>query len=245
MPAIETSACQSRNHVQPAGIPNPNPSAAIELLCKIIGELEQAPYGWSLNSTHLFGFGQGGTLACETALQFSKSGQMDRELGSVVSIQGPLLSLPPQSAKPGSTKILFVCRAKTAVTSAKTKAGISALERAFASVKILRLSEKSGMATAMPDSRAEWEGIMAFWSEHLQSSTSWQRQGEVYEVTGSQNNRSLPEHLATSQTSTLTANAQNAAASSTINTSSPSFGISKATPKAPTGLKRGFLSRGL
>jgi hypothetical protein len=227
------------------GVPNPNPSAAIELLCKIVDELGQAPYGWSPDSIHLFGFGQGGTLACETALQLCKSRQANYDLGSVVSMQGPLLSLPPQSSKPGSTKILFVYRAKTTVTSAKTKAEISALERAFTSVKTLRLTDKNGMAS-MPDSKAEWEGIMAFWSEHLQSSSSWQRQGEVYEVTGKQNPVQLPGELAAAPTLKRAANAQSGTASPSINASTPaSVSAAKATPKAPSGLKRGFLSRGL
>lgn len=172
-------------------------------------------------------------MACETALAIGKRQEEHGVLGSVVTVQGPLLSLPTSPNKANSTKILYVYRAKSNVISAKARADIAALQRAFSSVQTIGLPEKPGIVAAMPSNKAEWDGIMSFWSEHLQSSMAWQRQGEVYEVTGGRNFVALPKEV----TSTVSP------PGSAIHSASPN--TAKTTSRAPAGFKRGFLSGGL
>lgn len=199
---------------------------------------------------HLFGFGQGGTLAVETAIKFGKRAKSGGQVASIVTIQGPLLSLPSHGAPLLSTKILYVYRAKSSTVPSLAKAAIAALQRAFTSVRTLRLKEKSGGAVAMPDSKAEWEGIMSFWSEHLQSTSAWQRQGEVYELSSGQGAGDLPyassartgaSQAESSKPESIQAHQSPDAATVTTSVTEPA----KPTIKSPSGFKRGFLSRGL
>lgn len=229
-------------------VPNPDPTAAMKLLSDVLKELQQDPYQWSGDCIHLFGFGQGGTLACETALQLGKNQQQDVQVGSIVTIQGPLLSLPYRNARTLSTMVLYVYRGKNGI-STKTQTGVAALERVFTSVKTLRLPEKNGAAVAMPDNKDEWKDIMTYWSEHLQSSSAWQRKGEVYEVTGGQSNVNLPQQPPAASSKKIPKNQDaHVLPSSTIDMNVPvsaSSAPARSSSTAPSGFKRGFLSRGL
>lgn len=230
-------------------MPNPDPSKAVKLLCDIVDELREDPYDWQAQRIHLFGFAQGGTLAVETALRYGRA-RGTEQLASVVSIQGPLLSLPSKAEAALNTKVLYVYRSRTAAPSAKVKADVAALERGFSRFKSLRLPEISNGPIGMPNSKQEWEGIMAFWSEQLQSTSAWQRQGEVYEVTGGQSAVKLPEKsgMAQPRENTNTPGAENTIeppAKSSTSSVATDTSTPKAKPQAPSGLKRGFLSRGL
>jgi len=137
---------------------------------------------WPPNRIHLFGFGQGGSVAAETALAWWKKELVKtkttfnaeqklvlptRRLGSVASISGPLLSYPTL-ATPCPTPLLIFSRGSIA------KDVSTEFSKGFTNIRqIVKQGEES-----MPRSRDEWEPVMQFWSEVL-----GRRMGdELYEV---------------------------------------------------------------
>ncbi|MBW0526300.1 hypothetical protein O181_066015 [Austropuccinia psidii MF-1] len=78
------------------GLPlsNPNPSSALNKLIEILDVLISKQIGWEPQRIHLFGFGQGGSCVAELALLWNRVKPNSSNLGSLVSISGPLLSLP-------------------------------------------------------------------------------------------------------------------------------------------------------
>jgi hypothetical protein len=222
-------------------VSNPDPTDAIRLLLDIITELEQGPYHWTADNIHLFGFGQGGSLACEMAIKRKKLQNQSPDLASIVTVQGSLLSLPTtlNPNEKSTTKVLYVSRGKA--VSTKSRSDIAALERIFRQVKHLQLPEKPRASIAMPDSKQEWDGIMSFWSEHLRSSLAWQRQGEVYEVTSGHANVKIPPRTTAKVTQAVGDKHEDVPTSSLNATAS----TSSVKAQAPAGMKRGFLSRGL
>lgn len=134
--------------------------------------------------------------------------------------------------------------------SLKVKADIAALERGFTQVKPFKLQERPRAGLAMPSNKQEWEGIMTFWSDHLRSSSAWQRKGEVYEVTGGGEGAKLPSGSKAKrheQADIGTQMSTKAAGTDTqpVATTSSAAGGEKPKTSAPSGFKRGFLSGGL
>ena len=144
---------------------------------------------WPPNRIHLFGFGQGGSVAAETTLAWWKkqlartnttsSAELEpvppaRHLGSVASISGPLLSYPTL-ATPCPTPLLIFSRGSVA------KEVSTAFSKGFTHVRQVVKPGTQG-EESMPRSRDEWEPVMQFWSEVL-----GRRMGDgLYEVmTGS------------------------------------------------------------
>jgi len=141
----------------------PNPTHALDVLEKLVDHLVQE-CRWPANRIHLFGFGQGGSLAAELTLQLWKARGSDAarvHLGSIVSVAGPLLSYPTLS-KPCPTPVLVFQRPASEATSLSA-ADLTAFRKGFASVQEV----KGGKGEGMPRSKEEWEGVMRFWSEHL------------------------------------------------------------------------------
>lgn len=218
---------------------------------------------------HLFGFGQGGTLACEAGIALSRRPSTEAlALSTIVSVHGPLLSLPSTNTSKVPTVIKYVCRG-----SGSSAKDISALERAYTRVEATALSGRQG-EVGMPRDKKEWEPIMRFWSERMRTRNAWElKKGngkgsdEIYEITG-QNKDKVPIPATTnranlradsgSATGTVAASttsvgenvAPPASASGTsavIPTSAPLPPASSATPKVKpvSGFKKGFLSKGL
>ncbi|KAG8842668.1 hypothetical protein FRB91_004004, partial [Serendipita sp. 411] len=75
-------------------LPNPNPSSTLEDLTRLLVHLVEE-CNWSSERIHLFGFGQGGSIATELGLQWNRTHRKD--LGSVITVSGPLLSYPTTS----------------------------------------------------------------------------------------------------------------------------------------------------
>ena len=138
--------------------------------------------GWPPNRIHLFGFGQGGTVAAETTLSWwkkelartktteQKSAPSPRRLGSVASISGPLLSYPTL-ATPCPTPLLLFSRGSVVRDVS--------IEFSKGFMHIRQIVKSGGQGEeSMPRSRDEWEPVMQFWSEMLEK-----RMGDgLYEV---------------------------------------------------------------
>ena len=133
-----------------------------------------------MNQIHLFGWGQGGTMSLELALDVGKSrnGENPLRLGSVTSICAGLES-HPSSPLELATPILYFTRARSrAAVGQKMERGI---RRAFRDVEVVRGEE--GRGEDMPRGRSEWEGIMRFWGKVLgKDDEGWKGGGEVFEV---------------------------------------------------------------
>ncbi|KAG5646177.1 hypothetical protein DXG03_004230 [Asterophora parasitica] len=152
-------------------IERPNPTPALELLTKVVKHLVDT-CRWALHRIHLFGFAQGGSVAAEFGVRWTKENLAAQRgtdtvasantgtLGSIISISGPLLSYPTLSSK-SSTPVLVVHNLPPAETSLPPGA-IVAFKKAFESV-----IEKTTREPGMPSSRGGWEPIMQFWSSHL------------------------------------------------------------------------------
>ncbi|KIJ51440.1 hypothetical protein M422DRAFT_58933 [Sphaerobolus stellatus SS14] len=152
----------------------PNPTAVLEFLEKLLDHLVRDCH-WQPNNIHLFGFGQGGSVAVELGLRWWKlrgGEQAETRLGSIVSIAGPLLSYPT-IPKPCTTPVAVFYREDS--ESTKLSAGdLTALRRGYGSIQEIKGSRGEGM----PRNRSEWEGIMRFWSSYL----SRRMGSELYEV---------------------------------------------------------------
>lgn len=144
----------------------PDPTSALDFLSKGLRHLTN-DCAWPIHRIHLFGFGQGGTLAGELGVKWAKlqsqqSSGAQASFGSIVSISGPLLSYPTIPAL-SPTPILLVHRPAPS-ESALPAGAITSFKKAYSTVKEARLgSTREGM----PSSKDEWESIMRFWSEHL------------------------------------------------------------------------------
>lgn len=172
----------------------------------------------------------------------------------MITIQGPLLSHSIDSTPSSGTKVLLISR-QSGSTAARSKhqQQLSALQRSFRRVDHSVLPEKKGVSLSMPVGKAEWEGIMKFWSEHLHSRSAWERSGEVYEITGgAENIKTSGQTAGQSERASSSANIVKEGNTSAANAKSVSTAAAKVdrdeasnTTSAPSGLKRGFLSKGL
>jgi len=150
-------------------ISNPNPTSAIELMLKVLEHLKD-DCAWPASRIHLFGFGQGGSVALETAVKYWRDQLLlDKEnvpatsLGSIVTVSGPLLSFSTSSVV-NPTPVLVIHRPKSEDFSLPTGA-LPAFKKAFALVRQMKLGSKGN--EGMPMSKEEWQPIMEFWSEKL------------------------------------------------------------------------------
>jgi len=157
-------------------IPSPDPTKHNPMLRKLLETLTSPEIGWELNRIHLFGWGQGGSMALQVALNIHTSPiYQAQRLGSVISICGPLISSLGQSQTPA----LFFTR--VAPQSAVHNRLVADMKRGFKEVEVIN-GEKGKSGEDMPRGRVEWEGIMRFWGNILSKDESWKGKGEVYEV---------------------------------------------------------------
>jgi hypothetical protein len=180
---------------------NPDPSPVLPPLRGLLSTLTSPEIGWDLTQIHLFGWGQGGTVALELAYSIGReglsssssssvsstssasgTGQSDvkrprRRLGSAVSICAGLLSFPSSDLGLETPVLYFTRQAPKSAVQSKSVNGI---KRAFKEVAVLQGDPKAG--EAMPRGREEWEGIMRFWGQVLGREDRWKGDGEVFEV---------------------------------------------------------------
>lgn len=122
---------------------------------------------------NLFGFAQGGSVLLETLIQMRP-----KEWGSATSVCGPLLSLPTFSPAL-TTPLCFVTRFKKALlTSSRARSSITAVQRAFAHTTHFNFSDTQQEMIH----GSEWKDIITFWSRYWSQTSSWERKGEVYQV---------------------------------------------------------------
>lgn len=164
-------------------LPRPDPRKAIAemrvLLAYLSATTEQGGCGWPAENIHLFGYGQGGTLALETVVA-----QRGKPLGSVTSVGGPFLS-HPTFAPPLDTPICFVTRFAPAVlaSSPQARTQLTDVHKAFAHVTHLNFpSARAPMDEAMIQGK-EWDALHTFWSKLWRHRSAWERSGDVYKVT--------------------------------------------------------------
>ncbi|KAK0553274.1 hypothetical protein OC846_000320 [Tilletia horrida] len=182
-----------------------NPGPCIDRLSNLLdylaGPIQSSPSlssgcGWPPHAIHLFGYGQGGTAALETAIAWTRkrrirSGlQAERELGSIVSVCGPLLSSSGgnQAPKRCAIPILSVVRHPNADTnSVHATSERKRLRSVFdpAASKDTQLVVFRGNGDAMLQGKAEFDVLMKFWSSTAtwRNRSSWEVKDEgVYRV---------------------------------------------------------------
>lgn len=162
-------------------IPNPDPTKHLPTLSKLLEALTSHEIGWRLQDIHLFGWGQGGTMALEMAahnLMLPLRADGAKRFGSVISVCGQLLSTATPRDRSQTPTLLFT---RLLPASAAYQRQATRLKEVFAHVEVIS-GEKGKKGEDMPRGRAEWEGIMRFWGTILTKDDSWKGEGEVYEV---------------------------------------------------------------
>ncbi|WWC90543.1 uncharacterized protein L201_005479 [Kwoniella dendrophila CBS 6074] len=173
----------------PLPIENHNPTVHLDKLRMLITKLCSKEIGWKLNEVHLFGWGQGGTIALELGLSIGKSPlqipssdgktQAYKRLGSIISICAPLLTHPTSSLELETPICNFTRYKSNSSIHAKQKA---ILNRVFKKVEFVH-APNQGNVEAMPRNKDEWWGVMKFWGQILiRKDQGWKGSGEVYEV---------------------------------------------------------------
>ncbi|WVN86233.1 uncharacterized protein L203_101394 [Cryptococcus depauperatus CBS 7841] len=159
-----------------------DPTKHLSKLRNLLETLTSQEIGWKLEDIHLFGWGQGGTMALELGLDIGKSslkawrGEDEKRLGSIVSICAPLLSHPNDSLNIATPVLYF---ARQSPQSAVYRNHLSALKKAFKQVETVH---GGGVGEDMPRGREEWWGVMRFWGQVLGKDDRWKGEGETYEV---------------------------------------------------------------
>lgn len=161
-------------------ISNPNPTLTLDRLMEILRTLTSPEIGWRPDSIHLFGYGQGGSCAVELGLRWSTTSHRDlppddhrsipSNLASIVSISGPLVSLPTISIDRRSHTPVLLWLQKDEDPSGSSR---RAFDRAFRSVQ-LHLTPHSSLTTRMPTSPSDWQPILRFWSQVLKIRHPWE-----------------------------------------------------------------------
>jgi hypothetical protein len=153
--------------------------------------------GYPLESIHLFGWGEGGTIALELGKNVGSDpidvgqGQSGKRLGSIVSISGEIYSTPPVGSNKTDypTPILFFHRPRPSPSTPKNTQ-TNLLSRIFLNPQTITASfsprsasnHERGQDIRMPSSKEEWTGLMKFWSEVLVRPGMRMGAGEVFEV---------------------------------------------------------------
>lgn len=165
-------------------LPNPDPTPAIPHLRKLLQALTSEEVGWHLTEVHLFGWGQGGTMALELAYNLGREGlnirggeEKRKRFGSVISVCGNLISFPATALDIETPVLLFSRQTSSSTVAAKNK---RLAEKAFKKVEMVYGDPKAG--EAMPRDRKEWNGLMRFWAGVLAKDDGWKGSGDVYEV---------------------------------------------------------------
>ncbi|KDQ19368.1 hypothetical protein BOTBODRAFT_27952 [Botryobasidium botryosum FD-172 SS1] len=151
----------------------PNPTPALDLLGKVLAYLIRE-CSWSARQIHLFGFAQGGSVAAELGVRWWREHASDAEpgsvaLGSVVSVEGPLLS-HPTLAQPSPTPVLVFHHTAAQLPPA----ALGSYRKGYGAVREAEVRGSGGM----PRSKEDWQEIMRFWSEVL----GRRQAGDLYEV---------------------------------------------------------------
>lgn len=150
----------------------PNPTETVANLTCVLQHLVEK-CGWKSSSIHIFGFGQGATLALETMVHWSRAKQS--HLGSVVSVHGEFISHPTFTT---STPVLQIYRSHR--TSPHDSSRWASHRKSTTALTLHSLSGKEEDESMLKGS--EWDSVMEFWSKRFRRRSSWELRGEVSEV---------------------------------------------------------------
>lgn len=153
-----------------ATIAHPNPSVTLNKLVQILETLTSEQVGWNPERIHLFGFAQGGSCLAELGLLWARKHQSS-SLGSIVSVSGPLLSLPTGDYRSVTPILLWYRKGEDEPGKWRTW-----LERGYRFVHQSTAPSASSHHEQMPATRQEWEPILQFWSKFLKSRHPWEDQ---------------------------------------------------------------------
>ena len=159
----ESPAWQNVDIFPHAVIPNPNPSGALAKLCTLLDHLRDQ-CTWPHGSIHVLGFAQGGSIAAECPIAWSRHQSTERPsltLGSVVAIDGPLLSYPTL-APAARLDVPVLAWRRSSVSDA------ASLKRAYNHVETFQARRAEG---GMPQNQDEWLPIMRSAKKSLLSPT--------------------------------------------------------------------------
>jgi hypothetical protein len=157
VPFLEEEAYQWWESFDMTGTPvlHPNPSSTLIKLIAMLDRLTTEEIGWKPEDIHLFGFAQGASCLSELALLWTRSRPTAAPLASIVSVSGPLLSLPtiPTSRRSPTPVLLWTRRGED--DPGKWRAGF---ERGFQSVQPFLAPRAS--QEQMPMTPQEWKPIL-------------------------------------------------------------------------------------
>lgn len=155
----------------------PNPTETVNSLIALLDHLI-THCGWPSASIHMFGFGQGATLALETLVSWTRAHTIP--LGSIVSVSGELISHP--TTAPSSTPILQIARSATPLKLEDTRWASHRKTSTALQVHRLPLTPQGDDEGMLRNN--EWDAVMQFWSERLRNRSTWEREGKVVQVGG-------------------------------------------------------------
>ncbi|EFP89677.1 uncharacterized protein PGTG_15640 [Puccinia graminis f. sp. tritici CRL 75-36-700-3] len=185
VPFLEEEAYQWWESFDITGSPvsHPNPSSTLIKLIGMLDRLTTDEIGWTPEDIHLFGFAQGASCLSELALLWTRSRSTAAPLASIVSVSGPLLSLPTIPTSSRSPTPVFLWTRRGEDDTGKWRAGF---ERGFQSVQHFLAPRAS--QEQMPMTPQEWKPILEFWSKLLKSRHPWElndrntEESSTYEV---------------------------------------------------------------
>lgn len=174
---MEESAFQWWNSFDPLTgdlISNPNPTKTLSKLKIVFDHLTSDKIGWRSSNIHLFGFGQGGSCISEFILYWNQIKRLEQknnkivdcdkeednfsqDFGSLVTVSGPLLSLPTISSESFSkTPVLLWIRKNQDCMNR----WITSFKKGFKFVEQFIASNNQGGQESMPKGHQEWDPIM-------------------------------------------------------------------------------------
>ncbi|CDS81955.1 uncharacterized protein SPSC_00137 [Sporisorium scitamineum] len=154
----------------------PNPTQTVKDLIAILEHLV-SQCGWLSSSIHIFGFGQGATVALETLVRWSST--HPQPLGSIVSVSGTLLSHPThQPSSSSSTPVLQIYRSHNEPSNTRW----ASHRKSTSSLTLHRLPLATGGVEEAMLKGQQWDCVMEFWSKFLRNRSSWELQGSVVQL---------------------------------------------------------------
>lgn len=159
----------------------PNPTETVQHFTELIQHLVEH-CGWLASSVHIFGFGQGATVALETLVAWFKSHTKPTEaLGSIVSVSGEFVS-HPTLAQPSCMPILHLYRSSNEVNAESAR--WASFRKASTALTLQRLPLTADGGEEGMLRGTEWDSVMQFWSRILRSRSSWELSGDVVPIAG-------------------------------------------------------------
>jgi len=170
IPYLYEDAFQWYESFDPLGelLASPNPTPALDVMDQVLDYLISS-CSWPPERIHLFGYAQGGSVAAEIALRRWKasvsslspgsSNVAKLPLGSIVAVDGPLLSYPTLKP-PCAIPALYCHHSKQEPSSA-----VMSFRKGFSFVNEVQFPGQDGM----PRNKGEWDKIVTIWSRMLSS----------------------------------------------------------------------------